>query len=112
MSLYSGGLSGRYPIRLRTSNESSNISYPATLTVPLVAGMKPVMTRIVVVLPAPFGPRKPEDLTGGGGEADVTDGDHVAVALGEVADFNHRDLRRNSTLKIQKSRARTKRQGV
>ncbi|MNC98292.1 hypothetical protein D3C83_162080 [compost metagenome] len=35
------------------------MSNPATFTVPEDAGMKPVMMRIVVVLPAPFGPRKP-----------------------------------------------------
>src|SRR3954466_5963219 len=34
-------------------------SYPATLAVPLVGGKKQVKTRIVVVFPAPFGPRKP-----------------------------------------------------
>src|SRR3954447_4381937 len=34
-------------------------SYPATFAVPLVGGKKHVKTRIVVVFPAPFGPRKP-----------------------------------------------------
>src|SRR5262245_28543762 len=34
-------------------------SKPATLAMPLVAGRKPVRMRIVVVLPAPLGPRKP-----------------------------------------------------
>ena len=29
------------------------------VTVPWVAGVSPTMTRIVVVFPAPFGPRKP-----------------------------------------------------
>jgi hypothetical protein len=59
MSLYSGGFSGRYPMRRRTSADCSKTSNPQTRTVPVVAGRKPVMTRSVVVLPAPFGPRKP-----------------------------------------------------
>src|ERR1051326_900811 len=37
----------------------STTSKPPTFTVPLVGGMKPVIIRIVVDLPAPFGPRKP-----------------------------------------------------
>ena len=81
-------------MRLRTSYESSKMSKPATFTVPLVAGMKPVMIRIVVVLPAPFGPRNPRISPLRGGEADVADGDQVTVALGEVADFDHRVLGR------------------
>src|SRR5689334_1639129 len=35
------------------------MSNPPTLTFPPVGGMKPVIIRIVVDLPAPFGPRKP-----------------------------------------------------
>ena len=35
------------------------MSWPATTAVPRVAGMNPVRMRIVVVFPAPFGPRKP-----------------------------------------------------
>src|SRR5947209_1987817 len=37
----------------------SMTSYPATFAVPLVGGKKQVKTRIVVVFPAPFGPKKP-----------------------------------------------------
>src|SRR5437764_3778636 len=37
----------------------SMTSYPATFAVPLVGGKKQVKTRMVVVFPAPFGPRKP-----------------------------------------------------
>ena len=47
------------------------MSKPATFTVPLVAGMKPVMMRMVVVLPAPLGPRKPRISPVWRGEADV-----------------------------------------
>ena len=35
------------------------MSWPAITAVPFVGGRKPVSMRIVVVLPAPFGPRKP-----------------------------------------------------
>ncbi|KYF95496.1 hypothetical protein BE20_45285 [Sorangium cellulosum] len=43
----------------RTSSGSSKTSYPWTRAVPADAEMKQVRMRIVVDLPAPFGPRKP-----------------------------------------------------
>src|SRR5439155_18207764 len=46
-------------MRRRTSVDCSKTSKPSTRTVPEVAGMKPVMIRMVVVFPAPLGPRKP-----------------------------------------------------
>ncbi len=46
-------------MRRRTSALCSKTSKPSTFTVPVDAGMKPVMIRIVVVFPAPLGPRKP-----------------------------------------------------
>src|SRR5579871_3525846 len=54
-----GGVSGRYPIRLFTSIGCSRTSNPATVAVPEEGGRKHVRMRMVVVLPAPFGPRKP-----------------------------------------------------
>ena len=39
--------------------DCSKTSNPPTVAVPDVAGMNPVSMRIVVVLPAPFGPRNP-----------------------------------------------------
>ena len=45
--------------RDRTSSVSSKTSWPLILAVPLVGAMKHVRMRIVVDLPAPFGPRKP-----------------------------------------------------
>src|SRR5437867_12557376 len=36
------------------------MSKPPTLTLPSVGGMNPVIIRMVVDLPAPFGPRKPK----------------------------------------------------
>src|SRR5207245_6258249 len=59
MSVYAGAFSGRYPISRRASIGCSTISQPPTLTLPSVGGMNPVIIRMVVDLPAPFGPRKP-----------------------------------------------------
>src|SRR3954467_2863978 len=42
-----------------TSSDCSIASKPATLALPEVGGRKNVRTRIVVVFPAPFLPRKP-----------------------------------------------------
>src|SRR5215472_10212191 len=46
-------------MRFFTSNGCSITSKPATLAVPSVGGRKQVRIRIVVVFPAPLGPRKP-----------------------------------------------------
>src|SRR5260370_25634670 len=46
-------------MRFLTSIGASRTSNPATVAVPDVGGKKHVNTRMVVVLPAPFGPRKP-----------------------------------------------------
>src|SRR5215831_19508932 len=46
-------------MRRLTSMGFSKTSYPATFAVPEVGGRKHVRTRIVVVFPAPLGPRKP-----------------------------------------------------
>src|SRR5512136_2476500 len=46
-------------MRRRASMGCSKTSNPATRAVPEVAGRKPASSRMVVVLPAPFGPRSP-----------------------------------------------------
>src|SRR5579864_2034078 len=46
-------------MRFFTSRGCSSTSKPAMLAVPAVGGRKQVRTRIVVVFPAPLGPRKP-----------------------------------------------------
>src|SRR3954452_12365293 len=46
-------------MRFLTSWGCSRTSKPATLALPDVGGRKQVRTRMVVVFPAPFGPRKP-----------------------------------------------------
>src|SRR5580704_6809435 len=50
---------GTYPILLRTPTGSLSRSAPATMAVPPVGCSSVVSIRSVVVLPAPFGPRKP-----------------------------------------------------
>src|SRR5581483_7915454 len=47
------------PISRFASIGDSVTSKPPTVTLPEVGGMKPVIMRMVVDLPAPFGPRKP-----------------------------------------------------
>src|SRR5262249_38837580 len=54
-----GTFSGRYPTLRRTSTGSSRTSCPASRARPLVGGRNVVRIRIVVVLPAPFGPSRP-----------------------------------------------------
>ena len=46
--------------------------------------------RIVELLPAPFGPRKPKVSPAFDGEVDAVDGDEVAVALGEAVRLDQR----------------------
>ncbi len=51
-------------MRRRSSPPPRRGSEPSTLTVPLVGRMRSTSMRIVVVLPAPFGPRKPTTSPG------------------------------------------------
>src|SRR5438270_7784347 len=46
-------------MRFLTSRGFSSTSKPATLALPSVGGRKQVSTRMVVVFPAPLGPKKP-----------------------------------------------------
>ena len=46
-------------MRRRTSMDWSKTSKPATVALPAVGGKKHVSMRMVVVLPAPLGPRNP-----------------------------------------------------
>ena len=59
-------------------------SWPQMLAVPEVGVMKPASMRMVVVLPAPLGPRKPSTSPGLHLEAHIVDGGERLVALGEV----------------------------
>ena len=55
-------------------------SKPSTLAEPEVGGMRPISIRIVVVLPAPFGPRKPKISP----RSTVKDTPLTAVERGEI----------------------------
>src|SRR3954453_19185659 len=59
MSVYAGAFSGRYPIHLFAGMGFYTMSKPPTVTEPDVGGIKPVIMRILVDLPAPLGPKKP-----------------------------------------------------
>ena len=50
------------------------MSNPPTETSPAVGGMNPVIIRIVVDFPAPFGPRKPKHFAFLNGERDTVYG--------------------------------------
>ena len=49
---------------LRATRDWETMSYPATVTLPLLGGMYPVIIFIVVVFPAPLGPRNPKTSPG------------------------------------------------
>src|SRR5947208_17156758 len=59
MSLESGTFSGMEPRCARAGSDCSKTSNPAIVARPEVGGMKLAKIRIVVVLPAPFGPSNP-----------------------------------------------------
>ena len=59
------------------------------LALPAVGVMKPASMRMVVVLPAPFGPRKPSTSPGLTVEADVVHGGERVVAFGQVFGLDH-----------------------
>ena len=65
------------------------MSWPAIRAEPSLGGRKPVSMRIVVVLPAPLGPRKPTTSPRLDPERDIVDGDDVSVALGEMGGLDH-----------------------
>ena len=59
------------------------VGRPSIVALPLVGLTRPSSIRRVVVLPAPFGPRKPVTAPCAGGEAQVVDRGDVAEALGQ-----------------------------
>lgn len=56
---YAAGDSTSAPTRGSTARDSFGIRPPSTSTVPAVGSTSPSSIRTVVVLPEPFGPRKP-----------------------------------------------------
>ena len=59
MSSGSGLFSGMYPMCRLASSVREATGMPQMRTMPEVAGRKPVRMRMVVLLPAPLGPRSP-----------------------------------------------------
>ena len=58
---YSGGSSGTIPMIRLTARGSAWTSIPSMRTRPRVGRRRPDRMRIVVLFPAPFGPRKPKN---------------------------------------------------
>ncbi len=63
---------------------------------PSVGGMKQVSTRMVVVFPAPLGPRNPTIWPFSTSKGNVIDRDIAGVSLGKPFDFDHIELLRTS----------------
>src|SRR5204863_4618303 len=57
---YRGSSSGRTPITRFTASSSRSRGWPSIVASPSVGRSRPVSILIVVLLPAPFGPRKPK----------------------------------------------------
>jgi hypothetical protein len=71
-------------IRRRISIPFSGMSgTPATVAEPEVGESRVPSVRTMVVLPAPFGPRNPEDLAVADVEGDILERDPVAEALAQ-----------------------------
>ena len=77
-------------MRFLTSRGCSRTSKPATVAVPAVGGRKQVSMRMVVVFPAPLGPRKPTIWPFLHFEGDVVDGSIAGVSLGKIFNCNHK----------------------
>ena len=60
---------------------------------PPLGGETAPIIRIVELLPAPFGPRKPNVSPALDREVDPVDGGEVAVALGQALGVDHRLVR-------------------
>ena len=60
-------------------------SMPSTRSVPSVTGETQPIMRIVLVLPAPLGPRNPNASPACDLEVDPVDGDQLAESLGQAA---------------------------
>ena len=76
-------------MRFFTSIGCSSTSKPATLAVPSVGGRKHVRMRMVVVFPAPFGPRKPTIWPFLHFKRNVIHRESAGVSLREALNRNH-----------------------
>ena len=64
-------------------------SWPQMLPVPLVGVMNPASMRMVVDLPAPFGPEETQDFARFHAKSEVVDGQQAVVVLGQVLRLDH-----------------------
>ena len=77
-------------MRFLTSSGCSRTSNPATVAVPADGGRKHVSMRMVVVLPAPLGPRNPTIWPFATSEGNLVNGSIARVPFGKLLDCNHR----------------------
>ena len=75
------------PSQARLSARQLVMSCPSRRMRPRSGMRKPEMRSKIVVLPAPFGPMRPEDLAVAQRERRVVDGADAAEALGELGDL-------------------------
>ena len=75
---------GRLPSRARIARLSRRLSRPNSRALPLVGCRRSSSVRIIVVLPAPLGPRKPNTSPRATDSEIVVDPALVAVALGQA----------------------------
>ena len=72
------------------------MSKPPTRTVPAVGRSRPTSILMVVVLPAPFGPRKANSSPVGICQRQVGHRQLAAEGAGHVVEFNHSDAQGRS----------------
>ena len=81
---------GRLPTRARIARLSRRLSSPNSRALPLVGCRRSRSVRIVVVFPAPLGPRKPKISPAATVRQSVFDAARPSVALGQAVGLDHR----------------------
>ena len=88
------------PSETRLCAGNAVMSTPAISTCPAVGRMRPVIARIVVVLPAPFTPEQRDHLAVAHDQVDAVEHHRFAVAGVELAQFEQRRLHVRSRLRV------------
>ena len=83
---------GTYASRRCRATASRHGSCPSIRTVPASGRSSPSRTRIVVVLPLPFGPEETVHLTGLDGQVESVQRDGRAEGLGQAGDLDRRPV--------------------
>ena len=78
------------------------MSNPPTVTVPLEGGIKPVIMRMVVDLPAPLGPRNPSTSPRSTEKEIPSTARLVPNSFGQILNFNHFDCQSVSASDAEK----------